>query len=80
LALNKQRESGASGHKLTLQESPSISLIKFAARSNSTITSGVKNLKLPQLGKKNYIPSSSRDDYENSKIASHVELRQLSKF
>ena len=47
LALNKQRESGASGHKLTLLESPSIGLIKMAARSNSTITGGIKNLKLP---------------------------------
>jgi hypothetical protein len=77
-ALNKQRRSGASGN--ALEHSPSIGLIKFAARSHSTVAGGMKNLKLPQLGKKNYVPSSNRDDFENSKIVSHVELRQLGRF
>jgi hypothetical protein len=35
----------------------------------------MKTLRLPQLGKRNYMPSSNRDDFENSKITSHVELR-----
>ena len=63
-----------------LEHSQSIGLIKFAARSQSTIAGGMKQLKLPQLGKKNYMPSSNRDDFENSKIVSHVELRELDEF
>jgi len=75
--LKTHARSGASGQPL-LRGSPSaVEMIKREARSHSTIVASMKSLKLPQLTQKNYVPSSTLNDYHNSKIISHLELRQL---
>lgn len=75
--LKMHAKSGASGQPL-LRGSPStVEMIKHEARSHSTIVASMKSLKLPQLTQRNYVPSSTLNDYKNSKIISHLELRQL---
>ena len=73
-------KSGASGQPQLRGSPSSVEMIKHEARSHSTIVASIKSLKLPQLKRKNYVPSSKLNDFENSKIVSHLELRQLDQF
>ena len=68
-------KSGASGQFLST--SPSLTKIKYQARSKSLASNKMKSLKLPSLTMRSYIPSGRADHYENSKLTSNQELRSL---
>jgi hypothetical protein len=72
-------KSGASGQ--LLNGSPSnYESIKYEGRSYSNATGSIRCLKLPQLKNRNYVPSTTKEEYELSKVISHKELRRLEMF